>query len=230
MQVASLPCDFYHHYYHYQSSTQYLWLAEALRVLGRNSEALVAYSNAIFQDHFNQEALSGKAQLETGEKRGRVIPSYDKHPLRDAEFCVSTGQMPDATTKLHDKAVAGCLAGSYAQVLSLIPPDTTHSNSRFLLGKCWFHLQRYGKAADNFIEAIRISHMHHDQYHHHASTQHFLRGSAFFYGGKIDLAIVDFTKALDLNRHNQEARQARARAYKAKGNLQLAREDDPAIA
>src|ERR1700753_3853410 len=55
LQDASSPlaCDAYHHYYHYQSSAQYLWLATTLRVLGRTNEAIVAYNNAIFQDHFN---------------------------------------------------------------------------------------------------------------------------------------------------------------------------------
>lgn len=231
MQVASSPlsCDAYHHYYHYQSSAQYLWLAETLRILGKTNEAIVAYNNAIFQDHFNQEALDGKKQLLAEKSFPLCVPRYDKHPVMDAEFCASIGELPNAGTKSHDKAAAAYLAGNYALILSLISPDTMHGNSRFLLGKCWFHLQRYGKATDNFKEALRISHSYHDRYHHYASTQHFLRGATQFYGDNIDLAIADFSKALDLNRHNAEARLARARAYKAKGNLRMAQMDDPTI-
>ena len=55
-----LPCDRYHHHYHYQASAQYLWLAETLRALGRTEYALAAYDKAIFQDHLNQEAINGK--------------------------------------------------------------------------------------------------------------------------------------------------------------------------
>lgn len=226
---ATLSCDAYHHYYHYQSSAQYLWLATTLRVLGRTNDAIVAYNNAIFQDHFNQEALDGKKELLSENSFSPFIPKYDKHPVTDAEFCKSIGELPNACTKLHDKAAAEYLAGKYAYILSIIPPDSFHSNSCFLLGKCWFHLQRYGKATDNFREAIRLSHMHHDRYHHHASTQHFLRGTTLFYGGDLDLAIADFTKALDLNRNNCEAKMARARAYKEKGNMRMAQMDNPTI-
>jgi len=65
LQVASaLPCDGYHHYYHYQSSAQYLWLGRALQLLGKYEDAAKSYKNSIFQDHFNAEALKWKKEAE----------------------------------------------------------------------------------------------------------------------------------------------------------------------
>ena len=58
------------------------------------------------------------------------------------------------------------------------------------------------------------------------SAEHLVRGRQWLKQGENDLAISDFTKALDLYRGNTEARIARAQAYRAKGNWRLAEEDE----
>jgi len=225
--AGALPCDAWHHYYHYQSSAQYLWLAETLRALGLAGEMKEAYTRAIFQDHFNQEALAGvkDATRATGH-----TPVYDKHPVFDLEFRGLIGQLPDDATKLHDEAARAFIAGDSASAVLLLDKAIAsvphHSNSLFTRGKCHFMEQRFEEARTDFAEAIRQSHRHHDAYHRNASAEHLARGRRFFERDELDLAVSDFTKALDLYRGNKQALKARAEAYRAKGNEKLAEEDE----
>ncbi len=131
---------------------------------------------------------------------------------------------------MHDEAVSHYLAGDYIQALLVLPADTHHSNSHFLRGKCRFQLKAYREAYEEFSEAVRLSHIRHDVYHRFASQQHVWRGEKLFDEGHIDLAIADFTKALDLYDGNKDAMKARAVAYYAKGNIRLAQADEMAIA
>jgi len=210
-----LACDLYHHNYHYQSSAQYLWLAQCWIILGRAEEAKFAYEKAIFQDHFNQEALQGLNSLEASN----TTPQYDKHPLYDAEFQESIGEKAPDETILHDKAVDLYLQGEIDAALQLLEPSKNHSNSYFLRGKCYFSQQNYEHSVADFREAIRLSHLKHDEYHICASNQHLKRGQEFLANGEIDLAIADFSKSLDLYSKNQEAIRARENAYQIKANL-----------
>jgi tetratricopeptide (TPR) repeat protein len=230
--TSALPCDAWHHHYHYQSSAQYLWLAETLAALEKPDGAVAAYDKAVFQDHLNVAAIEGKKKV-AGRKLQvadvlQHAASYAKHPLLDAEFCISTGGQPDESTPFHDKAAGYYLAGDYMRALAILPVDILHGNSRFLRGKCWFRLKEYEKACEDLSEAVRLSHLRHDAYHRFASRQHFLRGERFLNEGGIDLAIAGFTRALDLHGGNKDARKARAAAYYAKGNIRLAQADESA--
>ncbi len=79
--------------------------------------------------------------------------------------------------------------------------------------------------AGAFGEAVRVFAARHDRYHRHASDMHLRRGLYFLRAGETDLAIADFSKALDLHRHNVEALRERAGAYRLKGNERLAQQD-----
>ena len=216
-----LACDLYHHNYHYQSSAQYLWLARTLLIIELTEEAKFAYKKAIFQDHFNQEALNGLNSL-------TVIttpPQYDKHPIYDSEFQQSIGEIFTEETQIHDQATNLYLENKLKSALKLLDKNHNHSNSYFLKGKCHFALRNYEQAVDNFRQAIELSHEKHNEYHIFASDQHLKRGQDFFQQGEVDLAIADFSKSLDLYSKNQEAIRARADAYQIKGNLRLAELD-----
>lgn len=216
LQLSSLPCDQWHHYYHYQASAQYVWLAETLCALGKWEEAKEAYTKAVFQDHQNQEAIEGQK----GRRLLAKAPLYDKHPISDIAFCSSVGQLPAEATHIHDEAATFLQSGDVSMALVLfnkaISTEPMHSNSFFGRAKCWFALQKYEKARADFAEAVRLSHLHHDAYHRMASGEHVQRGQAFLAAGQIDLAIADFTKALDLYRGNKEALMAKEEAYKRK--------------
>jgi Tfp pilus assembly protein PilF len=75
-------------------------------------------------------------------------------------------------------------------------------------------------------EAVRASHLAHDAYHRRASDAHLARGQQFLAAGEVELAIQDFTKALDLHRGNKVALAARASAYRLKGSELLAQADE----
>lgn len=222
--MSRLPCDAYHHYYHYQSSAQYLWLAETLVILNKICDAEIVYNKAIFQDHFNQAAIDGLNNLE--KPKIIAVPVYDKHPIYDAEFCQSIGRKISLETEVHDKAVDLYLASKFDEAISLLEQNFEHSNSHFLMGKCYFAKQEYENAEKQFLYAIAISHKSHNEYHIFASNQHLARGKEFFVSGELDLAIADFSKSLDLYPKNQETIRARANAYQSKGNYQLAELDN----
>lgn len=56
-----------------------------------------------------------------------------------------------------------------------------------------------------YEKAIAMSSARHDAYHKHASGAHVLRGEYNMQAGELDLAIADFSKALDLWRGNAQA-------------------------
>lgn len=226
-QTGPLPCDAHHHYYHYQSSTQYLWLASTLQILGQKDEAKSAYNKAIFQDHFNQDALEGRNRLLAeiyGEAPSSPI-TYAKHPVLDADFCTAIDKPHTPETEPHDHAHTLYETGAYTQTLASLPQNE-HSNSRFLRGKCLFMLGHYEQAAQEFREAIRLSHIDHDAYHRFASAQHYTRAQQWLTAGDMELAISGLTKALDLYSGNKEARRLRAETYRRKGNIRLAEQDE----
>ena len=194
-------------------------------MLGREEEAGSALERSIFQDHFNAEALEAKKNAAR-----TAVPNYDKHPLLDEPFLKSIGKQSLAQTSNHDRAASAFAERDYEKGCSLLdkaigsgPP---HSNSFFLRGKCRFMQGQYGLAQEDFSEAIRLSHMEHDAYHRAASEEHFKRGLDYYSREELDLAVSDFTKALDLHRGNKKALEARANAYRAKGNVQLAEADE----
>lgn len=211
---GALPCDGYHHFYHYQSSTQYLWLARLCHDLGDKAAAEDAVKKALFQDHFNEEALAIKTQ---GNTQG-VNHTYSKHPLLDAQFCESVGRSPDNATTLHDGAVKAILEGNIAQAIlhleQAIAANPKHSNSHFWLGKCRMLEGRLEEARALVQEAIRLAHLDHEAYHRSASDIHLERARQFLHNGSLDLAINDYTKALDLNRSNVAASAELAAAEK----------------
>lgn len=215
---GALLCDSYHHFYHYQASTQYLWLARICYLLEASAEAEQAIKKALFQDHFNEEALAIKNK---GSVDG-IAHTYDKHPLFDAQFCNSVGRKHDAVTVLHDEGVKAVLSGDMAtavekfmQALNISP---THSNSHLWMGKCRLAMGDAIGAKKNMQEAIRLSHLDHEAYHKAASQEHVKRAREFFKRSELDLAINDYTKALDLDRTNQDAIKERDEAQKLRAN------------
>lgn len=211
LQLGALPCDAWHHYYHYQSSAQYLHLAEALRLLGRSDDALAALGRALFQDHFNPVALRARECLAAGREEFLPLSDYTLHPASDHAFLASTGRADDAATELHDKAVFvikqqdNAAAMHYLTAALALSPH--HANSFFTRGRLHLAAGRPEAALADLQEAIRLSHAEHDAYHAQASEAHRERALAFLAQGELDLAINDFTKALDLDRGNRLAAQ-----------------------
>lgn len=201
--TGALPCDAYHHYYHYQSSAQYLLLAEILHALGMQEEMKQALQKALFQDHYNQAALAFKA-----EGRPAQI-AYDKHPLLDSAFCASVAMPQSASTRLHDEAVAAWQGGDGAQATALceaaLRADAQHSNSHYALARSLQAQGQHGKALPHAQEAVRLSHILHDAYHRAASQEHLARARQFLSEEAMELAYNECTKALDLHRQNREA-------------------------
>lgn len=219
-------CDRQHHYFHYQSSAQYLWLARTYDALGEYEEAKNCYDKAIFQDHLNMEAIEGK---QYGHQGIVTPPKYDKHPSRDRDFCAAIGQPVSSVTLVHDQGVLFMETHQYEKAFlcfdAAVYESPEHSNSYFGRGKCQFIQQQFVAACSDFREAIRLSHHMHDSYHRNASDLHAQRARWFETQGEMDLAIADYSKALDLFRQNRDVRLSRSALYRKKGNVRMAEED-----
>lgn len=214
MELATTPlvCDRYHHFYHYQASAYYLWLAETLNFLGEYFAADEAFTKAIFQDHRNKEAKDRKGV------RSEVFRPifYNEHPLSDAVFCESVGRLTGVATALHDTALKHYLAQDFETALNALV-TCEQENGFFLKGKCWIAMGEYEQAKIALQEAVRLSHIQHDNYHQQAAAAHIERGTLFLKQNALDLAIADFSKALDLHKNNPLALELRAKTYNLKG-------------
>ncbi len=217
-----LDCDLYHHYYHYQASAQYLWFSVTYLAQNKLTEAEEACTKAIFQDHFNQAALA----LKNHPENYLQLPlQYTKHPESDAEFCQSIGKEPTTSSALHDASLTADFQTALTLLNQAIELDPTHSNSYFAKGKLYFSIQDYAQAEIDFYQAIQLSHQDHNQYHQTASQAHCQRGKIFLQNNEPELAIADFSKALDLYSKNQEALELRSQLYQSKGETTLAAAD-----
>lgn len=221
--------DRYHHYYHYQASAHYSWLGAACEALGDADGARAAYGRAIFQDHANGFALARKAALARGEM-AQATPDYCEHAQTDHEFRRLTGRSPSPATAAYDEAAAALADGDAergaACIQQALAADPAHADSYFLRGRAHFAQGDFAAAKADFTEAARLSHLDHQAYHRTASAARLERGRHFAASGEWDLAINDFTKALDLHGANRDALIARADAYWQKGSLDLAALDD----
>ncbi|MEI7670298.1 MAG: hypothetical protein WCJ33_09475, partial [Pseudomonadota bacterium] len=151
-----------------------------------------------------------------------------KHPVYDFEFRSLIGEANKSATNLHDNAAQLYLSGHFKFTLELLLGDNAplNENSYFLIGKSFAMLGEFENAKNYLLEAIRLSQIKHDEYHDFASLEHVKRGRLFYAISEIDLAISDFTKALDLNNKNIEALHERAKCYRIKGNIRMAQEDE----
>lgn len=183
-------------------------------LLGNSAEAEQAIKKALFQDHFNAEALAIKNKGNSDD----IAHTYDKHSLWDAEFCNSVGRKHDAATSLHDEGVKAVLSGDMAtavdRFMKALAASPTHSNSHLWMGKCRLAMGDAIGAKKNMQEAIRLAHLDHEAYHKSASQEHVKRAREFLKRGELYLAINDFNKALDLDRTNQDAIKERDAANK----------------
>jgi tetratricopeptide (TPR) repeat protein len=198
---GQLACDRYHHFYHYKSSYQHLMLAQKLNAAGDEEGATKHFKAALFQDHLNEAAKIGHAEL--------VSASISK--LHQPELLPDGSRNKFGMTKYDTHITSGAIEAL-----------VTYERSLGWEEDASMELCARGK----FAEALAISSERHDRYHRHASDEHLKRGKEFLRAGEIDLAIADFSKALDLYRGNKEARAARAGAYRAKGNDALAQQDE----
>jgi tetratricopeptide (TPR) repeat protein len=222
---GALSCDAHHPHYHYQASCYHLWHGEALRISG-DAGAEAAYQAALFQDHLNLEARDWRQRPEGCFH----VPRYDAHPLRDAPFRHALGWPESAASAPHDEAVSlleeGCIAEALGLAEQALRLEATHANSFFLLGKCCCFLEDYAQACLRFQQSIRLAQRGHDLYHQEASAQHVARAERFVLFARIEEAIQDCTKALDLDRKNERALGLRAKLYRDKGNRRAAEADE----
>lgn len=208
-------CDKHHHFYHYKSSWMHLAYANALRAAGNGEAAKKHYKAAIFQDHLNEEAKTALAFPSplTGEGGAKHRMGVNESDITITPTRLS-GDLPrqGGGEKTYDTHI------TTGAIEALITFEASLGWEKDVS----VELCRNGQ----YEEALKICAARHDAYHHHASASHVARGKWFEDNSYPDLAIADYSKALDLNGKNTGAITSRARVYRAKNNLRLAEEDE----
>lgn len=162
--------------------------------------------------------------------------SYGQHgQYREALAAMDKAIMhlPTSAALFHDRGcynlhlgAYGCGISDYSEAITL---DSTHSNAYYGRGTCFWHQQKRRPALQDYDDAIRLSTMKHEAYHHQASQLHAVRGEIYGRIGEIELAINDYTKAIDLNRQHVDAYFNRGELYAGKENYQSAMSDYRAV-
>lgn len=189
-------CDQHHHLYHYKSSHMHLCYGLHLRASGDEAAARKEFEAAVFQDHLNSQA---KEALSSLQGNAAAIQSGSPRSTRHDGGAYDTHIQTHAIERL----------ATFEASLGW-EPDT--SMVRLAVGE--------------YLEALRICNDRHQRYHRHASNAHLSRGRWHEAQGNLDLAIADYSKALDLNSKNQDALHARATLYRLKENPRLAEADE----
>ena len=234
----------YHHFYHYQGSFQYCLLAESHHQLGEWDEAATAYEKSLFQDHTNARALEGVAQLIS---RDMALLSENYTRMVEYDHDIPTliylpGQKPVHKEKtqqrlrenktpsgLYDLGIWYFLQGDHENArvafAECLREDASHSKAVFAMGRIAHTHQQWRDAVAWLRHAARLLAEEHDGYHWTASHHRYMRAGLHMAMNALDMAIADYTKALELQNKNKQAYLARAECYLAKGNVALAEAD-----
>lgn len=204
----------YHPLLHFLGSFLHGRLGDACLEMQRYEQAAREYGKAIFQEHENTGALAGRivACLHLGRKEN---VEKERSALRKMGLPVENlGDDPQewnalrSRFSLYDKPICfDWRAGDDGGVKALFDCGAAHRDAG-----------RLEDAIAAWSEALRIHGARHDHYHRGASLQHLHRGYAQLRLGELDLAIADFSKAIDLDRNHAPPYLARARCYAHKGD------------
>lgn len=236
--------DQYHHYYHYQGSYQYTLLAECHAYLDELGEALAAYKKAVFQDHTNPRALMGLKAVENNQPLPLGLPEYTRMVEYDSDlshYIFLPGERPLKPEKTHTAPEENNASSLYDAAIHAINKKDTdkareyfiltlklnpeHSKAAFGLGRIAFEKHAYRDALVWIKKACAMLSEEHDAYHWTSSFHRLWRGEVYEAMGDADMAIADYSKAIDLQGKNTDAYLARAKAYLAKGNAAAAEAD-----
>ncbi len=207
----------YHAPIHYECSAHFLQRALLYFPMGEQQKAQADLESAIFQDHENHAAVQLK---QNGWKREDIAPEYDRNLMTETEwYYEATRTMRDIHSMLphqqqHDRAVffmrqedwhqAGAILSDLVKQRPAYPLAWHHRSKVFLA------LNEARQAFSDINRAVEEAAKWHESYHRDAAYHHYHRGQLYAEKGETDLAVMDFSKAIDLDKHFAEVYAARA--------------------
>lgn len=222
----------YHSIIHFEHSAACLQRALLLFAMGEDSKAKADIDQAIFQDHNNKPALLIKEQ---GWRRGMEVPDYTSN-LMTAVACESEiRRKPHRFEDLlpyqqaHDKAIYYWRHGHLEHAIGLLS-EMLKQNTDYAMA--WHHralmfleLDDARQALADLDQSVTAGEKWHKEYHHDAALHHFHRGQLQQQTGDADMAMMDFNKALDIDKNLAEAHAALAYVHFNNGQMPTAISD-----
>ena len=202
----------YHSIIHFEHSAACLQRALLLFSMGEEERAKADVAMAIFQDHGNEPALLLQAN---GWQRGMEIPEYESNRMTAVACEEEIRRQPYHYDDLlpyqqaHDKAIYYWRHGHNEHAIGLMS-EMLKQNTNYAMA--WHHralmfleLNDPRQALADLDKSIEAGEKWHSAYHHDASLHHFHRGQLQLQQGDVDMAMMDFTKALDIDKTNAGA-------------------------
>lgn len=223
----------YHSIIHFEHSATCLRRALLLFAMGQEDKAKTDVEQAIFQDHNNQAALILRDQ---GWQRGMELPDYTSN-LMTALACEQEVRR-DASISFddllpyqqdHDKAIYYWRHGNNEHAIGLLS-DMLKQRGDYAMG--WHHralmfleMGDTRQASADLDQAVEAGEKWHKSYHHDASLHHFHRGQLQHLMGLDEMAMMDYTKSIDIDKSLAEGHLGLAIIHYQKGQLPTAISD-----
>ncbi|MDG1286055.1 MAG: tetratricopeptide repeat protein [Rickettsiales bacterium] len=216
----------YHSIIHFEHSAACLQRALLLFAMGEAEKAKADIEMAIFQDHNNQPALTLQ---QNGWQRGMELAEYESNLMTAVACETEIRRKPCDLEELlpyqqaHDTAIYYWRHGHNEHAIGLMS-EMLKQNKDYSMA--WHHralmfleLQDTRQAQADLEKSIEAGQNWHKSYHHDAALHHFHRGQLQQQMGDHDMAMMDFNKAIDIDKGLALAHVALAHIHRSNGQI-----------
>lgn len=210
----------YHSIIHFEHSAACLRRALLRFEMGEDDKAMADIEMAVFQDHNNQPALMIQKQ---GWQRGMKLPDYDSNLMTAVGCEQEIRRRPVQLEELlpyqqaHDKSIYYWRHGQTEHAIGIMN-EMLKQNTDYAMG--WHHralmfldVNDARQALADLEKSVTAGEKWHRNYHHDAALHHYHRGLLQQQMGDLDMAMMDYRKALDIDKNLAQAHVALAYLY-----------------
>lgn len=207
----------YHSIIHFEHSAARLQRALLQFAMGEDAKANDDITQAIFQDHNNQPALTIQ---QNGWQRGMELPEYESNLMTalacEQEIRRCEHKFDDLLPyqQAHDKAIYywrhGNLEHAIGIMSEMLQQNTDYAMAWHHRGLMFLDIGDARQALGDMDKAVEAGKKWHQNYHHDAALHHFHRGQLYQQTGDLDMAMIDYNKAIDIDKNIADAHVALA--------------------